>query len=97
MDVRGKTVLILGGAGEVGLEVCRLILMEAPKRLIVASSRKETGEAASAKLRAQFPEMASEALTARFITIWLIWTASPLIRSVSGERRIFSRIRFSMV
>ena len=60
MDVQGKTVLILGGAGEVGLEVCRLILMEAPKRLIVASSRRETGEAASAKLRIQFPEMASE-------------------------------------
>jgi hypothetical protein len=34
--------------------------MEAPKRLIVASSRRETGEAASAKLRAQFPEMAAE-------------------------------------
>ena len=60
MDVQGKTVLILGGAGEVGLEVCRLILMEAPKRLIVASSRRETGEAASAKLRIRFPEMASE-------------------------------------
>jgi len=60
MDIKGKFVLVLGAAGEVGFEVCRLILMESPKRLILASSRKETSEGASAKLKAQFPKMASE-------------------------------------
>lgn len=60
MDVQGKTALISGAAGEVGLEVCRLILMEAPKRLIVAASRRETSEGASARLKAQLPEMTSE-------------------------------------
>jgi len=59
MDVQGKTVLVLGAAGEMGLEVCRLILMEAPKGMIVAASRRETSEGASAKLKAQLPKMAS--------------------------------------
>jgi len=60
MDIQGKTVLIFGAAGEVGFEASRLILMESPKKLIVASSRRETSERALAELKSQFPKMASK-------------------------------------
>lgn len=41
MDIRGKNILILGAYGQVGEAVCKLLLNEAPARLVVASLRED--------------------------------------------------------
>ena len=56
MDIRGKTVLVLGGWGLVGLAVCRKIMEEAPRRLIVTSLLREEAVDAVETLRKDFPK-----------------------------------------
>lgn len=50
MDLRDKTVLILGGAGLVGIAVARKILERRPERIVIASLRREEAEGAVAEL-----------------------------------------------
>lgn len=50
MDLRDKTVLILGGAGLVGIAVARKMLEFAPKRIIIGSLRETEVEPALAEL-----------------------------------------------
>lgn len=52
MDLRDKTVLILGGAGLVGIAVARKILESGPRRIVIGSLRKEETDAAITELRA---------------------------------------------
>jgi NAD(P)-dependent dehydrogenase (short-subunit alcohol dehydrogenase family) len=51
MDLRDKTVLILGGAGLVGIAVARKMLDSAPRRIVLGSLRREDAEAAVAELK----------------------------------------------
>ncbi len=51
MDLRHKTVLILGGAGLVGIAVARRILEGSPARIILASLRRRESEQAVEELR----------------------------------------------
>ncbi|NUQ75149.1 MAG: short-chain dehydrogenase [Polyangiaceae bacterium] len=51
MDIRGKTVLILGGYGLVGQAVARRLLREIPRELILLSLRRKEAEEAVAALR----------------------------------------------
>ncbi len=46
MDIRGKRVLLLGGAGEVGMAIARALLKEDPAHIVIASLRKEEAEEA---------------------------------------------------
>jgi len=50
MDLRDKTVLILGGAGLVGIAVARKMLESGPARVVIASLRREEAEAVVADL-----------------------------------------------
>ncbi len=50
MDLRDKTVLILGGAGLVGTAVARRALKDRPGRIVIASLRQEEAEGAVAEL-----------------------------------------------
>ncbi len=50
MEIRDKTVMVLGGWGLVGLAVCRRILLESPRRIVVLSLRKEESRQACAML-----------------------------------------------
>jgi NAD(P)-dependent dehydrogenase (short-subunit alcohol dehydrogenase family) len=50
MDLRDKTVLILGGAGLVGLAVARRAMEGRPERIVIGSLRREEAEAAVAEL-----------------------------------------------
>lgn len=59
MDIAGRTVLVLGGAGLVGAAVCRELLEHAPARLVVASRRREKAHSGVAALRAEFPDTPS--------------------------------------
>jgi len=53
MDLRDKTVLILGGAGLVGIAVARKMLESRPQRIVIGSLRREESEAALEELRAE--------------------------------------------
>ncbi|NUQ37595.1 MAG: KR domain-containing protein [Caldilineales bacterium] len=51
MEVQGRTLLVLGGAGMVGRAVCRRLLEEGAAHLIVASIDQESAEAGAALVR----------------------------------------------
>ena len=52
----GDTYLVLGGAGLVGYQVCRIVAREFdPKRIVVASLQHAESEAACDALRKEFP------------------------------------------
>ncbi len=53
MEIRGSTVLILGGAGLAGRAVARRILRREPRRMVIASLRRHEAEDAVRDIRAQ--------------------------------------------
>ena len=58
-ELKGSTVLILGGAGLVGEAVARALLHHTPRRVVVAGLTQEEAEESVADLRSEFT--ASEA------------------------------------
>ncbi|HUH11764.1 MAG TPA: hypothetical protein VMK65_01585 [Longimicrobiales bacterium] len=52
MDIHGKTALILGGSGLVGMAVARRLLELAPRRLVVTALRRAEAEEAARELHA---------------------------------------------
>ncbi len=65
MDLGGKNVLVLGGAGLVGFAVCRELLAQHPALLIVASRQKSRARQAVERLRAAFPVTPT-----RIVPVW---------------------------
>jgi hypothetical protein len=57
MEITNKKVMVLGGYGEVGSAICRRLLPEKPKELIITSLREEEAFAVVEKLRKDFPTM----------------------------------------
>jgi hypothetical protein len=57
MDIKNKTVLVLGGFGLVGNAVTRKLVAEKPKRIITTSLFKEEAELEVKKLLEEFPEL----------------------------------------
>jgi hypothetical protein len=55
MDIRNKTVLVLGGAGLVGIAVCRRLLAKKPARLVVCSLYEQEVTDALAHLQERYP------------------------------------------
>lgn len=58
MELRNRTVLILGGAGLVGLSVARRVMEHEPRRLVLASLRVDEARDAVAELVREFPDQA---------------------------------------
>ncbi len=56
MEIQKKTVLVLGGWGLVGSAICRKIMEDSPKRIIVTSLLEAEANDAVAQLRAEFPK-----------------------------------------
>lgn len=56
MDIRGKTVLILGGWGLVGFAVARRIIVENPSAMIIASLNEWEAKEAIENLAREFPD-----------------------------------------
>jgi len=56
MDIKNKTVLVLGGWGLVGNAVIRKLMPENPKNIIVTSLRKEEAEEAVALLQIEYSD-----------------------------------------
>jgi len=55
MDIKNRSVLVLGGAGLVGMAICRKLVEEKPNRIIVTSILRSEAEEAVKILRAEFP------------------------------------------
>jgi hypothetical protein len=55
MDIKGRTVLVIGGWGLVGSAVCRQFMEERPKRMIVTSLTRAEALDAVASLRMHYP------------------------------------------
>ena len=54
MEIKGRTILVLGGYGLVGMAVCRQLMPEAPAMLIVSSLLEDEARKAVERLRAEF-------------------------------------------
>jgi hypothetical protein len=65
MEIKNKTVLVLGGWGLVGSAVCRRMMAENPGRLIVTSLRREEAEEIVGELRKEYPGRGKD-----FFTPW---------------------------
>jgi hypothetical protein len=57
MDIKHRTVLVLGGWGLVGSAVCRKLVEETPKQIIVTSLLKHEAEEAVHRLRQEYPKV----------------------------------------
>jgi hypothetical protein len=57
MDIKNRSVLVLGGSGLVGAAICRQLIEERPKRIIVTSILRKEADEAVATLRAEYPGM----------------------------------------
>ena len=56
MQIEGKNTLVLGGAGLVGMAMCRELLALRPARLVVASRRRHKAQQAASRLVSEFPD-----------------------------------------
>lgn len=65
MDIKNRTVLVLGGAGLVGMAICRKLVDENPKRIIVTSLLQSEAEEAVRILQREFPK-----LSKKFFSPW---------------------------
>lgn len=54
MELKGSTVLILGGAGLVGEAVARALLAQGPRRMVIAGLTREEAEESVEELREEF-------------------------------------------
>lgn len=60
MDLKGKTILVLGGSGEVGFAFARRALKENPRKIVIAALTKEEVEEAKGELSKEFPDTDTE-------------------------------------
>ncbi|MEX1140480.1 MAG: short-chain dehydrogenase [Bacteroidota bacterium] len=56
MDIKNRTVLVLGGWGLVGSAVVRLVMQEKPKRVILTSLLEREAKEAVESMRKEFPK-----------------------------------------
>ncbi len=56
MDIKGKTILVLGGWGLVGTAVCRRLVEEEPKRIIITSLLEREAKEAVVQLQGEYPK-----------------------------------------
>ncbi|GAP63558.1 hypothetical protein ARMA_1981 [Ardenticatena maritima] len=64
MEIQGRTILVLGGYGLVGMAVCRELIPRRPQRLIVSSLLEDEARKAVQRLRDEFPESDVELIPA---------------------------------
>ena len=57
MDIRDKTVMVLGAHGEVGLAICRELPLQGPKELIITSLREGEVKSAFEELAGETPQV----------------------------------------
>ncbi len=60
--IKGKTVLVTGGGGSIGSELCRQIAAHQPKRLIIFDIYENTTYEIERELRSQYPDLKLDVL-----------------------------------
>src|SRR5512139_749546 len=55
MEIKGRTILVLGGYGLVGMAVCRQLMREEPDTLLISSLLEDEACKAVERLRKEFP------------------------------------------
>src|SRR5574341_1512821 len=65
MDIKGRTILVLGGYGLVGMAVCRQLMYEEPATLIVSSLLEDEACKAVDRLHVEFPHT-----QVKLISLW---------------------------
>lgn len=55
--IKGKTILVTGGGGSIGSELCRQIASHAPERLIIFDIYENNAHAISLELRDKYPDL----------------------------------------
>ena len=60
--IKGKTVMVTGGGGSIGSELCRQIAASAPKMLIIFDIYENNAYAIEQELKRKYPELKVEAL-----------------------------------
>lgn len=60
--IKGKTILVTGGGGSIGSELCRQIASHQPKKLIVFDIYENNAHAISLELRDKYPDLDLEVL-----------------------------------
>ncbi|MCR4762614.1 MAG: polysaccharide biosynthesis protein [Lachnospiraceae bacterium] len=77
--VRGKTVLVTGGGGSIGSELCRQIAAHDPKRLIIFDIYENNAYDIQQELRVKYPDLDLQVLigsvrnTARVNSVFATW------------------------
>ncbi len=56
-DISGKVILVTGGGGSIGSEICRQIAMHNPKRLIIVDIYENNAYDIQNELRKKYPEL----------------------------------------
>jgi NAD(P)-dependent dehydrogenase (short-subunit alcohol dehydrogenase family) len=65
MNIEGRNILVLGGAGMVGVAVCRRLMQHHPARLVVAARREAKARGTAEQLEAEFRDNDT-----RIIPVW---------------------------
>jgi len=60
--IKGRTVMVTGGGGSIGSELCRQIAAASPKRLIIFDIYENNAYAIEQELKRKYPELEVEAL-----------------------------------
>jgi len=92
MDIAGKTVLVLGGWGLVGSAICRKFMEENPRRMVVASLRKEEALEAVEALRKEYPKTGRDF----FVPWWGNIFAREALKELSREEILGDEARRAM-
>ncbi|MBI1807690.1 MAG: short-chain dehydrogenase [Ignavibacteria bacterium] len=77
MDIKDRAVLVLGGGGLVGTAICRKLMVERPKRIIVTSLLRHEAEEAVHSLRKEFPRAGK--------TFFVPWWGNIFVRYTSKD------------
>ena len=71
--INGKTVLVTGGGGSIGSELCRQIAAHSPKKLIIFDIYENNAYTIQLELKEQYPEMPLEVLIGSVRDIRRLW------------------------
>jgi NAD(P)-dependent dehydrogenase (short-subunit alcohol dehydrogenase family) len=64
MNIEGRNILVLGGAGLVGAAVCRRLMKHRPARVVVAARREAKAQSTIKQLLAEFQDSGTEIVPA---------------------------------
>ncbi|GAB1431357.1 hypothetical protein MASR2M18_21920 [Ignavibacteria bacterium] len=71
MQLKGSTILVLGGWGLVGSAICRRLMDFLPGKIVITSLRQSEAEEAAEELRQEFSDASPETFEARWGNVFV--------------------------